>query len=106
MNRPTRRLADSFFAKQRFPDGHGESNHTLAEYRETYAPEVLTFDQARARFPEFANVTWTGRTPGAKDRIFLGATPREGQTSFMWNDLLSFALAREDGAWRFKAFGG
>jgi hypothetical protein len=102
----TREDVDGFFAGKRFPDGRDYSAFTMEDYLATYAPEMLTFEEAVELHPPFANMTWDGWTFDEDDLVFYGGETREGRESFLWTDLLAFAVTRETGEWRFKAFSG
>lgn len=98
---------DAFFANDPFPSRTNTTNYTLAEYNATYAPEVWTFARATQEYPEFANVSWSGWTPDAEDdRIFVGSKTKSGEPGWLWEDILSFAITRASGEWRYKAFSG
>lgn len=94
------------FAELPFPSRRDYTAYTLDDDEATYAPRVLAYDEVVLEYPAFANVTWDGWVPDGDDLIFAGGDVKEGQTSFLWEDILAFGVTRETGEWRLKAFSG
>lgn len=89
-----------------FPWGQDVEGTSIADYHATYAPFVLSVEEARAEHAEFARTTWNGWSPDGDDWIFVGNELREGKSQLLWGDILAFGVTSEDGAWAFKAFSG
>lgn len=100
-------LEASFLGERPFPAGRDYSNLTMDDYLATYAPRMLTWDEAVAMYPEAADLTWSdGWAPDEDDLVFFGSELNEGKSDIVWTDLLAFLVSRETGEWRLKAFSG
>jgi len=77
------------------------TGYSMEDYNNTYAPEVLTYDDYKEDMGVEDLTQWK---PDQQDYLFLGFTTKDGKEGFMMDDMLAFMLSKRTGEWKIRAF--